>query len=68
MEYLLSNKTNRLKSILHNIDGLITEPFIFALRDTSLPMRGSSNQKIMNFDKKNNFWYNIHDENERYYL
>ena len=37
---------DHLKNILYQVDVLIEGPFINALRDTSLPLRGSSNQRI----------------------
>ena len=42
----------QLKNILSTIDCLIDGPYIEELRDVSLFMRGSSNQKIIDFSKK----------------
>ena len=44
----LVHKGNRIKSILSEIDCLIDGPYIEELRDTTLLMRGSSNQRIIN--------------------
>ena len=49
-EFLLENINDHLKSILYQVDVLIEGPFINALRDISLPLRGSSNQRIMVHD------------------
>lgn len=49
--YLLSDLLKRenpiVKEILKYVDILIDGPFIFAFRDTSLYLRGSSNQRIL---------------------
>ena len=42
----------KIDYILKNINGLVTGPFIESLKDITLPMRGSSNQKIIDFSKK----------------
>lgn len=68
MEHLLKNRSSHMSTILKQIDGLVTEPFILAQRDITLPMRGSRNQKIMIFDRKNNLWYNLYNKDERYEL
>ena len=52
--------------MLQNVNEIITGPYIQAQRDTTLLMRGSSNQKIFIFDSKNNLWYNKENQNERY--
>ena len=44
----LITKSDRIKSILQSIDYLIDGPYIQELRDITLPMRGSSNQRIIN--------------------
>ena len=49
-EFLLENINGHLKSILYQVDVLIEGPSINALRDISLPLRGSSNQRIMIHD------------------
>lgn len=49
----LEERNNLLmKDIFYNIDFLIDGPYIEELKDTTLPMRGSSNQRIydMKFD------------------
>lgn len=57
-----------LRNILNTVTGMITEPFILEERDITLPMRGSSNQKIMLFDKEKKMWYNKENKEEVYYL
>ena len=53
-DYLISHiATNlHLKQILDYADFLIDGPYVEELRDISLPMRGSSNQKIIDLRKK----------------
>lgn len=47
-EDILKEESNpKIKYILETINGLVTGPFIQSLRDITLPMRGSSNQKII---------------------
>ena len=46
-EDLLNRKDNKTNYILDNIDYLIDGPFIKELKDVTLPMRGSSNQRII---------------------
>lgn len=46
-EDLLNRKDNKTKYILDNIDCLVDGPFIKELKDVTLPMRGSSNQRII---------------------
>ena len=46
-EELLKRSDNRLKSILQKVNVLIDGPYINELRDITLSMRGSSNQKIL---------------------
>lgn len=46
-EDLLNDNNVRIQSILNTIDCLIDGPYIEELRDTTLPMRGSSNQRII---------------------
>ena len=50
-EYLREHGSNKIQWILDNADVLIDSPFILAKRDITLPMRGSSNQRII--DLKN---------------
>ena len=47
----LLNRGGKIKSILENIDYLIDGPYIKELRDTTLHMRGSSNQNIIDMQK-----------------
>ena len=53
-DYLMSHiETNlHLKQVLDYADFLIDGPYVEELRDISLPMRGSSNQKIIDLRKK----------------
>lgn len=46
-EELVKRQDNKTKYVLSNIDCLIDGPFIEELRDTTLQMRGSSNQRII---------------------
>ena len=46
-EELLERSDSRLKSILQKVNVLIDGPYINELRDITLSMRGSSNQKIL---------------------
>ena len=43
----LIHKGGKIRQILKSIDYLIDGPYIEAQRDTTLPMRGSSNQRII---------------------
>ena len=46
---ILEEESNpKIKQILETVNGLVTGPFIQSLRDITLPMRGSSNQEIIN--------------------
>jgi anaerobic ribonucleoside-triphosphate reductase activating protein len=47
-EDLLKNSSPELKKILAEADVLVDGPYIEELRDITLPMRGSSNQRIIN--------------------
>ena len=49
---LLKNSNPHLKNILELADVLIDGPYIEKLRDITLPMRGSSNQTIINLTKE----------------
>lgn len=53
-DYLMSRITNNLhlKQVLDYADFLIDGPYVEELRDISLSMRGSSNQKIIDLRKK----------------
>ena len=53
-DYLISHITTNLhlKQVLDYADFLIDGPYVEELRDISLPMRGSSNQKIIDLKKK----------------
>ncbi len=69
IEELQQNIYNpHLAQILSSIDGLVVGPFVKSLRDITLPMRGSSNQKILIFDKERKIWYNKEKETEVYNL
>lgn len=48
IEELIREDNSFVKDILYNIDFLIDGPYIEELKDTTLPMRGSSNQRIIN--------------------
>ena len=50
-ENLLKNSDSHLKKILELTDVLIDGPYIESLRDITLPMRGSSNQRIIELKK-----------------
>jgi anaerobic ribonucleoside-triphosphate reductase activating protein len=52
-EDLLKKSSPRLQKILEMTDVLIDGPYVEALRDITLPMRGSSNQRII--DLKENY-------------
>lgn len=47
LEELLHKKDAKIKYILSNIDYLIDGPYMEEYRDITLPMRGSSNQRII---------------------
>ena len=66
MEELITSSNNHLKTILHNINGLVTDPFILSQRDITLKFKGSSNQRVWKFDTEKNLWYNIENEQERF--
>ena len=51
-EDLLKNSNPHLQKILELTDVLIDGPYIEARRDITLPMRGSSNQRIINLTKE----------------
>ena len=51
-EDLLKNDNIRLKYILERTDYLIDGPYVESLRDLTLPMRGSSNQRIFDLTNK----------------
>lgn len=44
----LDKNNDDIKYILNNVDILIDGPFKLELRDVSLPLRGSSNQRVIN--------------------
>lgn len=46
-EYVRDRKNNNLQLILANTDIIVDGPYLDSLRDTSLKMRGSSNQRII---------------------
>ena len=43
----LKNKSGKVLDILENIDVLIDGPFVLEKRSTTLPLRGSTNQRII---------------------
>ena len=47
-EDLLKSKNPKIPIILEKIDYLIDGPYKHELRDINLPMRGSSNQRVIN--------------------
>ena len=51
-EDLLKNDNVRLKYILERTDYLIDGPYVESLRDLTLPMRGSSNQRLFDLTNK----------------
>ena len=50
-ENLLKNSNPHLQKILEGVNVLIDGPYIESLRDITLPMRGSSNQRIIELKK-----------------
>ena len=50
----LLRKTNHIHQIIELADYLIDGPYIEDLRDITLPMRGSSNQRIINLHNVDN--------------
>ena len=53
-EDLLKMGDPKVRLILEDADYLIDGPYIEALRDVSLPMRGSSNQSVIDLKEKRN--------------
>ena len=53
-ENILDSDNMFVQDLLDNITGIVTEPYIEELRDITLPMRGSSNQKIINLEERRN--------------
>ena len=51
-EDLLKKSSPHLQKILAETDVLIDGPYVESLRDITLPMRGSSNQRIINLTNK----------------
>ena len=51
---LLKTADTRIMQILELIDVLIDGPYIDSKRDITLPLRGSSNQSIINLNEKRN--------------
>lgn len=68
MEELIGTSNNHIKSIMRNITGLVTDPFILNERDITLKFRGSRNQRVWKFDAEKKLWYNIEKEQERFLL
>ena len=52
IEELLKKNNNLIKHILSKADFLIDGPFIKELKDTTLQMRGSCNQRVINLQNK----------------
>ena len=50
----LQSRTGHVEQILELTDYLIDGPYIEAYRDVTLPMRGSTNQSIINLKEKRN--------------
>jgi anaerobic ribonucleoside-triphosphate reductase activating protein len=53
-EELLNSDDPKVKMILDMSDVLVDGPYVQALRDITLPMRGSSNQRIIELKEKRN--------------
>lgn len=51
LEELLSRNDEVINEVLHLIDYLIDGPFVLSLKDTTLPYRGSSNQRLIDVKK-----------------
>ena len=51
-EDLIEHRDSRVLQILELTDVLIDGPYVEALRDITLPMRGSSNQSVIDLTKK----------------
>ena len=47
LEDLTKSINPHVQYILENVNGLVTGPFVQSLKDITLPMRGSSNQRII---------------------
>ena len=54
-EHLLKKQSPKLQKILGMTDVLIDGPYIEELRDITLPLRGSSNQRIINLTNLEKF-------------
>ena len=50
-EYIFSHDNPYFRSILNNITGIVTGPYVEELRDITLPMVGSSNQEVIEIAK-----------------
>ena len=50
LEYLAKSKKEYTRELLLSVDTLIDGPFIMALKDLKLKLRGSSNQRILSKD------------------
>ncbi len=55
----------KIKYILNTIDYLIDGPYIDELRDITLPMRGSSNQRIIDLTQKEKYAIMSIENNEK---
>lgn len=51
LEELYELKDDAVNELLTMVDVLVDGPFVESLRDTTLPFRGSSNQRIINLHK-----------------
>lgn len=50
VEYLAKSKKEYTRELLNSVDTLIDGPFILALKDLKLKLRGSSNQRILSHE------------------
>lgn len=64
IDELLNHNFPHIKEILLHSDYLIDGPFILAQRDITLPMRGSTNQRVISLDFYKNLWYNKDEKEE----
>ncbi len=50
-EDIFNSPNPKMLYVIENINGLVTGPYIDSLRDITLPMRGSSNQQVIELTK-----------------
>ena len=50
-EDIFNSPNPKMLYVIENVNGLVTGPYIDSLRDITLPMRGSSNQQIIELTK-----------------